>query len=188
MTPVFLTFDDGPDPRWTPRVLDVLAQACVPATFFVIGEAAARESALVRRIAAEGHAVGNHTRSHKHPWVMGSRAARGEVREGSRMIADVLGHAPRHFRAPHGRERDCMIDEASQCGQSLVRWDLSAIDWGPLGTAARIAKRLERTAADDIILMHDGRNRHNRPDELLRALPAFLQALAARNYRPALLD
>ncbi len=182
-SPVFLTFDDGPDREWTPRILDELARAQVQATFFMIGTAAVREPALVRRIASEGHAIGNHTASHRHPWAMRTSAARQEVQEGSRMIAGILGQPPRFFRAPHGRERACMTDEATRCGQQLVRWDLSAVDWGPLGRADRIAARLQRTAADDIVLMHDGRNRHNRPDELLRVLPSFLQELANRGLR-----
>ena len=72
---VYLTFDDGPDPRWTPQILDLLAQARMHATFFAIGECAQREPALMRSVAAGGHAVGNHTFSHRHPWLMRSRAA-----------------------------------------------------------------------------------------------------------------
>ena len=66
-------------------------------------------------------------------------------------------------------------------------WNLSAVDWGPLGTAPRIAARLRRVRAGDIVLMHDGRNRHNRPEELLRVLPAFLAELTGRNLRPAVI-
>ena len=70
---VYLTFDDGPDPRWTPQVLELLAQARMHATFFAIGECAQREPELMRRVVAGGHAVGNHTFSHRHPWLMSSR-------------------------------------------------------------------------------------------------------------------
>ena len=109
---VYLTFDDGPDPRWTPQILDLLAQASMHATFFAIGECAQREPALLRSIAAAGHAVGNHTYSHRHPWLMRSRAARAQVREGANALSSVLGREPFLYRPPHGRTRPCMTDEA----------------------------------------------------------------------------
>jgi peptidoglycan-N-acetylglucosamine deacetylase len=180
---VYLTFDDGPDPRSTPQILDLLAQAQMHATFFAIGEFAQREPALMRSVAAAGHAVGNHTLSHRHPWLMGSRAARAQVRDGAKALSDVLGREPFLYRPPHGRARPCMTDEARLRGERVVMWDRSAIDWGWLGTAPRIAERLARVRAGDIVLMHDGRNQHNRPDQLLQALPEFLRELTRRGLR-----
>jgi peptidoglycan/xylan/chitin deacetylase (PgdA/CDA1 family) len=180
---VYLTFDDGPDPRWTPQILDLLAQAQMRATFFAIGECAQREPALMRRIAAEGHAIGNHTFSHRHPLLMSSRAARAQVRDGAKALSDALGRAPALYRPPHGRARPCMTDEARLHGERMVMWNRSAIDWGWLGTAPRIAVRLARVRAGDIVLMHDGRNVHNRPDQLLEVLPGFLRKLASQGLR-----
>lgn len=180
---VYLTFDDGPDAEWTPHILDALADAGMHATFFAIGAEALREPALVRRIAAEGHAIGNHTFSHRHPWLMTPQAARAQVRDGAHAISDVLGHPPRLYRPPHGRERACMAEEAQTLGEHVVLWNLSAVDWGPFGRARRIENRLAQVRAHDIVLMHDGRNRHNRPDQLLQVLPEFLHDLARRGLR-----
>jgi peptidoglycan/xylan/chitin deacetylase (PgdA/CDA1 family) len=180
---IYLTFDDGPDPRSTPQILDLLAQAQMHATFFAIGEFAQREPALLRSVAAAGHAVGNHTFSHRHPWLMRARAARAQVRDGAKALSDVLGREPFLYRPPHGRARPCMTDEARLRGERVVMWDRSAIDWGWLGTAPRIAERLARVRAGDIVLMHDGRNQHNRPDQLLQALPEFLRELTRRGLR-----
>src|SRR5690606_11861693 len=108
---VYLTFDDGPDPRWTPQILDILAAHDAPATFFALGCHARSQPELLRRVRAEGHAVGNHTYSHRHPWKMLARRARAEVRDGAAAIAAVLGERPRHYRPPHGRLRRCMVDE-----------------------------------------------------------------------------
>ena len=177
---VYLTFDDGPDPRWTPQILDLLAQARMHATFFAIGECAQREPGLLRSVAAAGHAVGNHTFSHRHPWLMRSRAARAQVRDGAKALSDVLGREPLLYRPPHGRARPCMTDEARLHGERMVMWDRSAIDWGWLGSASRIAERLARVRAGDIVLMHDGQNQHNRPDQLLGVLPEFLRELTQR--------
>jgi peptidoglycan/xylan/chitin deacetylase (PgdA/CDA1 family) len=184
---VYLTFDDGPDPEWTPRVLDALDQAQVKATFFAIGEQAQRSPDLMRRIQADGHAVGNHTYSHKHPWFMLQGTARAQVRDGAKALTDVLGIAPRFYRPPHGRQRACMSDEAQRCGERVVLWDVSAVDWGPLGAAQGIAHRLNAVKGGNIVLMHDARNQHNRPDQLLQVLPLFLRRLANRGLRAELL-
>jgi peptidoglycan/xylan/chitin deacetylase (PgdA/CDA1 family) len=181
--PVYLTFDDGPDPRWTPQILSVLAAAQVRATFFAIGACARRWPELLRRVSADGHEIANHTFEHRHPWMMSAAAARQQVIDGANAIADVLGRAPRFYRPPHGRNRRCMTEAARECGETSVHWDISAVDWGWLGTAERIAQRLERVCAGNIVLMHDGANRHNHPEELLRVLPRFLQELHGRNLR-----
>jgi peptidoglycan-N-acetylglucosamine deacetylase len=181
--PIYLTFDDGPDPNWTPQILDVLEETGMHATFFAIGELACREPELLRRVAAAGHAVGNHTFSHRHPWVMSEADARAQVRDGAKALSDVLGRPAFLYRPPHGRDRACMADEARLHGEHVVLWNRSAIDWGWLGTAERISARLARVRGNDIVLMHDGQNRHNRPDQLLQALPGFLTALQRNGLR-----
>jgi|GEM_PF-5575357 len=183
---VYLTFDDGPDARWTPRILDILAQANVRATFFVVGRFALQQAALARRVAANGHELGNHTWSHRHPWMALSSTARKEVHDGAAAIADLIGRAPRFFRPPHGRLRRSMIEEAERGGQTLTLWNRSAVDWGPLGSARGIARRLIAAQAGDIVLMHDGGRGINRPDELVKALPEFLSNLSRRGLVPSL--
>ena len=184
---IFLTFDDGPDQDWTPRILDLLAEASAPATFFVIGCRARVAAGLLRRSVAEGHDIGNHSWSHRHPFAMSRRRARDDVADGAKALADLLGRPVRHFRPPHGRVRRCMVDEAAAQGQTLVLWNLSAIDWGPLGGSRAIARRLRRAAAGDIVLMHDGNRGINRTAELAASLPGFLTGLGQRALRPALL-
>lgn len=180
---IYLTFDDGPDTQWTPQILDLLAEAGMQATFFAIGQQAQLAPDLIRRIAAAGHAIGNHTYSHRHPWLMSEATARAQVSDGAKALGDMLGFAPRLYRPPHGRIRRCMSDEARQQGEHIVMWNLSAIDWGLLGTATRIEQRLARVRANDVVLLHDGRNGHNRPDQLLQVLPVFLQELLRRGLR-----
>jgi len=184
---VYLTFDDGPDPEWTPRILDLLAEANVRATFFVVGRRARELGALLRRVSGAGHQVGNHSFGHRHPWLVSPSMARSEVRDGAGAIADVLGQVPRFYRPPHGRLRRCAIDEARRCGESVVLWSRSAVDWGPLGRSQAIAARLRETEAGDIVLMHDGRGGINRPDALCRVLPEFLASVCARGLAPACL-
>jgi peptidoglycan/xylan/chitin deacetylase (PgdA/CDA1 family) len=184
----YLTFDDGPDSDFTPRVLDLLAGAGIKATFFVVGVAAASQAGLIRRMVGEGHEVANHTWSHPHPWRVRCNVAREEVYSASHALADILGRWPRYFRPPFGRLRRCMTEAAEELGQSLVLWSLSGKDWGPLGRAASIDARLANAKAGDIILLHDARWRYNRPWEMLKVLPAFLARFDHASWELGLLE
>lgn len=171
---LYLTFDDGPDPHWTPRVLDVLAHAGAHATFFVVGASAARFGAVLRDVHRAGHAVGNHGWSHRHPWQLDRRAAEREVRDGADAIMQVLGTRVTWFRPAHGRVTVPLQAATRAGGQRIALWSLSAIDWGPAGTRARIESRLAAARAGDIVLLHDGPRLQNRPAAMLAALPAAL--------------
>ena len=188
MPSIHLTFDDGPDPRWTPVVLDLLAAYGAHASFFLVGRAACASPALVRRIHAAGHAIGNHTWSHRHPWLLSTKAARCEVRDGAKAIADILGRQPRLYRPPHGRRRACMEEAAAALGQRTVMWTRSAVDWGPLARPSAIARRLAHVRDGDILLMHDAACGINRPDRLLAVLPDCLRRLHAAAWNMVALD
>ncbi|RYZ85819.1 MAG: polysaccharide deacetylase family protein, partial [Moraxellaceae bacterium] len=185
---VCLTFDDGPDPAFTPRILDVLAEHKALATFFVLGEAAERFPKLVERMVDAGHTVGNHTFSHCHPWMCLPSRARQEVAHASDVIKDIIGYAPRWFRPPHGRLRTAMINEADAENMTTVLWSHSIIDWGPLGTEAGINERLQAVTSGDIVLMHDGERQHNHPDITAQQLPKFLESLLNNGVTPVTLD
>jgi len=182
---VYLTFDDGPDKEYTPLILDLLAAARIKATFFMIGELACRFPELVRRVQAQGHRIGNHSYSHRHPWFVTAARARREVADGSAAIADIIGERPGLFRPPHGAVRRAMAEESERLGEAMVLWDLSAIDWGPKGTAAGIAGRLARVKAGDIVLMHDSARGINRPDVLVGVLPQLFHHIEEGGLSPA---
>jgi len=177
---VYLTFDDGPDDEWTPRILEVLDAHAAKATFFAIGRQAQRSGALLRQARQAGHAIGNHGYGHEHPWTLSDALARAEVRHGSDAIAQATGEVPRAYRPAFGRRRVAMFDEARRCNQLVVLWRLSAMDWGPFGRAARVVQRLERARSGDIVLLHDGRNRRNHPEVVAEVLPALLASLRQR--------
>ncbi|MCC7548945.1 MAG: polysaccharide deacetylase family protein [Burkholderiales bacterium] len=188
MPDVHLTFDDGPDPLWTPAVLDALAQCGVRATFFAVGRAARAHPGLVRRIVEAGHALGNHTWSHRHPWLLRRHEAVAEVLDGAHAIADVTGTPVRLFRPPHGRMRACMAEAAAAAGQRTLLWTRSAVDWGALATPAGIARRLARVRDGDIVLMHDAARGSNRPQSLLHVLPGFLWRLQQEGWHTTGVD
>ena len=184
-TTLFLTFDDGPDPEWTPRVLDVLAQCEVRATFFVLGRLASRHQTLLRRALGLGHALGNHSYAHRHPWLLSARSARAEVRDGADAVAQATGAWPRWYRPPHGRLGRYGRDAARECGESIALWSRSAVDWGPLASGASVARRLDGIGPGEIVLLHDGPLRHNHPACTLAALPVVLEALGRRGLQSA---
>lgn len=185
---VCLTFDDGPDPVYTPLILDILAEHKVRANFFVLGETAARYPYLIGRMIAEGHVVGNHTYSHCHPWMITAQRARLEVSDATKVIRQITGQAPRWFRPPHGRLRTAMLKQVHAENMATVLWSRSAIDWGLMATAAGISQRLHDIRANDIVLMHDGQRQHNHPEILLQQLPAFIQWLRQEKLQPVTLD
>lgn len=173
--PVYLTFDDGPDPQTTPRLLDILAAHGVRACFFILGRQAVRYPALVKRIHAGGHAIGNHTWRHIHPLRMTSRSARSEVYKTTVLLEDLAGQRVSLFRPPYGYVRACMLDQARSLGLSLLLWDRSAIDWGWFGRERLIERRLRAVQPGEVVLLHDAVNRHNKSGAMLNVLPAFLK-------------
>lgn len=185
---VCLTFDDGPDPVYTPAILDVLALHDLRASFFVLGEAAERFPHLVKRMLDEGHTVGNHTYSHRHPWMVSSRRAQDEVARGSESLRKITGQSPRWFRPPHGRLRRAMLKQVQAENMTTVLWSHSIIDWGPMGTEAGIAQRMHDIKFGDIVLMHDGQREHNHPHLIVQQLPKLAEWLRQRGITTVTLD
>ena len=174
---IFLTFDDGPDVNYTPQILDYLDAVKMQATFFVIGRNVARNRTLIREIHEQGHDLGNHSYTHRHPWLLDRESSRREVVDGAKAISDAIGQPVSFFRPPYGVKSASMIESAEELNQELTMWDRSAIDWGVRGYAPGISKRLQSVGVSEIVLMHDGAGRYNHPSELLKTIPKFFSAL-----------
>lgn len=185
---VCLTFDDGPDPRYTPRILDILAEHQCKASFFVPGEAVERWPRLAGRIVEEGHVLGSHSYRHRRGWTMSAVTIRGELERSLQLLERIAGQPPRWFRPPHGNRHRLMLDEALRLGMETVLWSCSAIDWGLLGYKAGVKRRLQSMKAGDIVLMHDGKRRFNRPDVTASVLPGILSLMKERGITPISLD
>ena len=157
-----LTFDDGPNPAWTPRLLETLAAHNVKATFFMVGRFAQAEPALVRRVAAAGHLIGNHTWNHPNLARTASHIIRDELTRTRDTLAQIIGRRVGYFRPPFGARRPYVLDTARLMGMIPVLWNAIASDWRD-PSAERIASRLKRKAdhleqrgwAANIVL-HDG--------------------------------
>lgn len=174
---VALTFDDGPGEA-TPLVLDLLKEAGIGATFFLCGQNVERYPEYARRIAEEGHEIGNHT--HTHPrlfWKTPGKIA-WEIRQAQQVIAHCTGRPPQLFRPPYGLRWFGLFPVLSQNGLRAVMWSVNSLDWKL--PASAIASRVLRGAAPGaIILLHDGvppRESGNR-QPTAEALREILQSL-----------
>jgi peptidoglycan-N-acetylglucosamine deacetylase len=150
-----LTFDDGPADD-TQRLLDLLARHRTLATFFLIGQRVEARNELARRIAAEGHAIGNHSWSHPDLTTLARDALRSELERTSDAIERVVGARPALFRPPYGFFNDQVQEVASALGMRMLLWDVDTADYERPGVDS-IAAAIEAASADAVVLMHDGR-------------------------------
>lgn len=188
---VALTFDDGPDPEVTPRVLDLLDGAGARASFFPIGERAARHPELAREIVRRGHRLENHTQSHPNLFAcFPAPLLAREVGAAQATLTGIGGRRPLFFRAPAGLRNPFLDWVLHRGGVRLVSWTrrgFDTVDRRP----ERIARRLLRELAPgDILLLHDGSAARTAAGEpvVLEVLPRLLATLAERGLRGVPLD
>jgi peptidoglycan/xylan/chitin deacetylase (PgdA/CDA1 family) len=180
---VSLTFDDGPDPFFTPSILDILKETGVKATFFLVGQKASQHPEIARRIVAEGHGIGNHTYSHLHPYRISSFRATEDMRAGKNIIESITGIPVRFFRPPHGAIRPCILKASHQLNQQIILWSISGHDWGRKSTCKTIDHRImNRLHKGGIILLHDAPSEMNRPAETSQALPSMIHHIQEKGY------
>lgn len=160
-----LTFDDGPNPAWTPRLLEILAERNVKATFFMVGRSAEAESALVRQVATAGHLVGNHSWSHPNLARTPSRVVRDELVRTSDTLAQILGCPIRFFRPPYGARRPFALRTARELGMTPVTWNAMTSDWADPSADHIVAElirkvgRNQQAGSASNIVLHDGSHR-----------------------------
>jgi len=152
-----LTFDDGPS-SWSEPIAELLAENGARGTFFVIGSLVEHRAAVVERLASAGHEIGNHTWS--HPWLArdcDDATIRDELERTNRRLAEVLGVAPRRFRAPHYDVDDRVEAIAAEVGLTHTRGDVTPPDWTPVLKAPVIATLvLQRVTPNAVVGLHDG--------------------------------
>ena len=185
---VALTFDDGPDPRYTPRCLEILNAHRVQGTFFLIGQKVKMYPDLVRQILAQGHDVGNHTYSHQHHWTIGPIRAMRDVRQGDAEIARAVGKGPQFFRPSYGVMNLFTYWQARRLGQRCVLWSIIANDWegGAGGRSAETIAATVNTSLEGgaIILLHDSGGAERAPETMLEALPGIISEAKRRGLHP----
>ncbi|UFW67075.1 chitooligosaccharide deacetylase NodB (plasmid) [Rhizobium laguerreae] len=188
---VYLTFDDGPNPFCTPQILDVLAEHCVPATFFAIGSYVKDHPDLIRRLVAEGHDVANHTMTHPDLATCDPKDVKREIDEAHQAIVSACPQAlVRHLRAPYGVWTEDVLSASMRAGLGAVHWSVDPRDWSCPGVDVIVDEVLAAARPGAIVLLHDGCP----PDEVeqcslaglrdqtLLALSRIIPALHSRGF------
>ena len=181
---VAITFDDGPDPDWTPQILDILAQKKVKAAFFVTGANAASNPDLVRRIVAEGHELGNHTYTHSNLALASAARTTFELNATQRVIESITGYSTVLFRPPYNADRRPRnyrefkaLLAAGKLGYTTVSESIDTEDWGQPGAAKLVARVKKRRLEGNVILLHDAGGDRS---QTVEALPAIIDYLRNR--------
>jgi peptidoglycan-N-acetylglucosamine deacetylase len=183
----FLTFDDGPNPGVTERVLEVLAREAVPATFFMVGKHVERYRDTARAVARAGHEIGNHTYSHMKLHRVGPRRAAAEIRRGHETIAELTGVVPLSFRAPHGYRSPFVARAIAPYHYRVFGWTFGVWDTARPG-AERIRTRIRAgLRPGSILLLHDGDGYQPLGDrwQTAEALQGIIADVRAAGYRLA---
>ena len=178
---VALSFDDGPDPTYTPRVLDILKRYGAKATFFEEGRMIRLHPDLVRRVIAEGHVLGNHTDTHPYIERLSRDQVSSQIGACDDALASVVGVRTHLFRPPRGAWNPTVFHEAINHGDHIVLWSVALEHQAtplPMQMAARVLGIVRPGA---IILMHDGANISR--ESTIQALPLLLDGLRAKGYR-----
>jgi peptidoglycan-N-acetylglucosamine deacetylase len=188
---VALTFDDGPDPEFTPRVLAILAEKNVPAAFFVVGRRAEEHPGVVAAIDRAGHLVACHSYTHDLGFHFRLWAgARRELTAGNAAIARAIGREPRLFRSPQGFKNPALGDVLREMGMTAIGWQvrgLDAIDRDPEAIFRRVVRGAK---PGGVIAMHDGAGLLGTPSRqpTIDALPRLIDALRAEGLEFTRLD
>lgn len=185
---VGLTFDDGPDPRYTPAILDILQEYHVTATFFVVGRQAEAHPEIIRRIRDEGHELALHTQNHRHAYTLLLKTFQ-EISACQSTVQKIAKVKPHWLRPPWGAFNALLLPAVYRCGLSPVLWSCNADDWliatGSEGVRRLIGQRIHPGA---IIVLHDHGGEDGAPANTVKALPQILADLSQSKLKPVSLS
>ncbi len=155
---VALTFDDGPSPEWTPKILDELKEANIKATFFMIGHHVKKYPDIARRVAAEGHTIGNHTYAHSMILYYTPEEVEEEIKYTELIIKEVTGQKTKYFRPPKAWIMNSMKEKVKAMGYEVILWSLNSKDWVTFNHRYIVKLLSLRVRSGDILLFHDSGN------------------------------
>lgn len=174
---IALTFDDGPDVRFTPQVLDVLKKHNVKATFFLMGSRVDGHPDITRRIHQEGHSIGNHTYWHPKLWQESIDRMRWEVTQTDAAIKKVVGYSPKLFRAPYGGLNDQLLMEFGKMNFSVIGWSVDSMDWTQIDSGTVQKNVLSNLHPGAVVLMHSGGHWTQDLSGMVQAVDALIPRL-----------
>lgn len=179
---VALTFDDGPDKKFTPKVLEILKQYGVKATFFVVGTQVEKYPAILKQIEEEGHTIGNHTYGHANLPKLKGQKLLDEIEKADALIEEVLGKKTPYFRAPYGAVSDELKKTLKDTGRELVGWNVDTRDWAGTEPDEMLQIVKDTVKPGGIILMHSFGGRKGSLQNTIDALPSIIEYLQDEGY------
>lgn len=181
---IAVTFDDGPHPEVTPKVLDILDRYGAKASFFCVGEKAAAHPDIVREIVRRGHTIENHSMSHSSVFgFFGPAALRRDIGAAQSVLGGIARRPPGFFRAPMGIRNPMLDPVVARMGLHYISWTRRGFDTVARDPAVVLKRLLKGLAAGDILLLHDRRSVHGEPI-VLTVLPELLEKLSASGLKP----
>lgn len=179
---IALTFDDGPDDRFTPQILDMLKAYGVKATFFVLGKKAEAHPDVIRRMVKEGHLVGNH--SYRHPLFTKLTVDEfaKEVEQTEDVLNRIIGIRPKLLRPPYGEINEEQLQWAKNSGYMIVNWNVDSLDWKSLSEQQVSGNILGHTKAGSIVLQHSAGADSQDLSGTVKALPGIIAKLRGQGY------
>ncbi|MEK4386210.1 polysaccharide deacetylase family protein [Solibacillus sp. FSL W7-1464] len=180
---IALTFDDGPDPRFSNDVLDVLKQYNVPATFFVLGSKAVANPEIVKRMQNEGHVIGNHT--YLHPNLVEEAdlgTLESEVTRTEDTLNEIIGYRTKLFRPPYGFLYNELVEKLGNMNYSVIGWSVDSLDWQEDPPEVIASKVVDNIHPGAIILMHDGAESSGDRTNTILSLQQIIPKLQEQGY------
>ncbi|MCF8010218.1 MAG: polysaccharide deacetylase family protein [Clostridiales bacterium] len=186
---VALTFDDGPDPYFTPHLLNILTDYKAKATFFVVGKSAQKYPDLVQQAYNAGHTIGIHTWKHRHPWLVTPWGVALDLKKCKKTLKAITGDTPRWYRPPWGCFNMGTVFWPGRFGQKTVLWSIAGKDWIHNITSQYIVKRICKNLKPGIIvLLHDHNYARGSTQTMLQALPIILDFCKINGWELVTLD
>ncbi len=187
---VALTFDDGPSPTSTPKILDLLDEANVKATFFVIGKKAEAHPDLVREIKKRGHVIAMHSYGHHRFFSLkGAKYVREDLVRAMGVLRTITGENVTLFRPPIGHTNPTIARIVKELGLTVVGWNVRGLDGLRVSDPKKVSARVKRGLKDGaVILLHDAAEREDREPASIAALPEILRAMSGKNLTGVRVD
>lgn len=180
---IALTFDDGPDNKYTPAILDILHKYHVKATFFVLGVRAQANPAIIKRIVNEGHAIGNHSYNHANPAKLTEAQFEKQFTHTQVILRELIGYEPKLIRTPYGALEENQLKWAARSGMIAVNWDIDSLDWKELNSSQVLANILEHTHRGAIVLQHSAGGDSQDLSGTVKALPILIEELRKQGFK-----
>lgn len=179
---VALTFDDGPDTRFTPKVLDALKASQVKATFFVLGVQANAHPDIIRRIVKEGHVIGNHSYSHANLPKLTADKFQSQIISTESVLQGLIGYAPKLIRPPYGAINEEQVRWIADHHYLIVNWNVDSLDWKSLNSDQVLNNIMQQTKPGSIILQHSGGADSQDLSGTVQAIVPLISKLKAAGY------